>query len=34
MSPNDDRYSIGFNIMLEGDFSEKTRDLVIEIKNV
>jgi hypothetical protein len=31
---NDDRYSIGFNIMLEGDFSEKTRDLVIEIKNV
>ena len=29
-----DRYSIGWNVMLEGDFSEKTRDLVIEIKNV
>ena len=29
-----DRYSVGWNVMLEGDFSEKTRDLVIEIKNV
>ena len=30
----EDRYTIGFNVMLEGDFSEPTRDLVMEIKHV